>query len=63
MWNVGDWLEFGYVDRKYKYQVWFGQVREILAYADPKRKGYLLMTRDGYRHFKMMRMSDVHLVK
>jgi len=64
MYNVGDWLEFDYVTRKHRHETWFGEVREILHYpADTKRKGYLLMTQDGFRHFKAIRMSNVNLAK
>jgi hypothetical protein len=65
MYNVGDWLDFAYYNCKLvRYDRWVGEVKKIMHYpADSKRKGYLLMTRDGYKHFKMIKMEDVNLVK
>jgi hypothetical protein len=64
MYNVGDWLEFAYVNRQYEYAVWTGQIKKIMTYDDaPKRTGYLMNTKDGCKHFKVIRMSNVNLVK
>lgn len=56
MFNVGNWLDFDYVDRFGVRSHRWGEIKEVRA------DGFLFMTENGYRLFKASRISNVKLV-